>query len=88
MKDWYMIFALLAVIATPMFPFLLKTKCPRCSRRKLEHLETVQNKESAEYYTFYRCHSCSCTFKQKRSGKLEPCAAEEREAELQLSTTE
>ncbi len=71
MKDWYMIFALLAVILTPMFPYLLKSKCPRCSKRKLEHLETVQNEQSAEFFTFYRCHSCGGDFRQKRSGKLE-----------------
>lgn len=77
MKDWYMIFALLAVIATPMFPYLLKTKCPKCGKRKLEHLETVKNEDSAEYYTFYRCHACLSDFRQKRSGKLELLAQEQ-----------
>lgn len=71
MKDWYMIFALLAVIATPMFPYLLKTKCPKCAKRKLEHLETVQNEGSSEYFTYYKCHACDSDFVQKRSGKLE-----------------
>lgn len=79
MKDWYMIFALLAVIATPLFPILLKSKCPRCSKRKLEHLESVhvEGAKPSDFYTYYKCRSCETDFRQKRSGKLEPYSVEQ-----------
>lgn len=82
-----MIFALLAVIATPMFPWLLKSKCPRCSKRKLEHLESVHvdGAKSSDFYTYYKCHSCQTSFRQKRSGKLETFELPAPEAERVLT---
>ena len=87
MKDWYMIFALLAVIATPMFPYLLKSKCPRCAKRKLEHLESIKmaGAKRSDLFTYYRCHACQGSFRQKRSGKLELCDSQEWESQREVT---
>ncbi len=72
MKDNYMLFVLLAVMLTPFFPILLKSKCPKCNKRKLEHLETVNKevKNSKTYITYYHCHNCDADFQRNKSGPL------------------
>lgn len=80
MKDSYMIFVILAVLATPLLPLFLKSKCPSCGKRKLEKLGT-QTVESANqtktYVTNYRCHACLKHFQQEKSGQLKEVAAPE-----------
>lgn len=87
MKDWYMIFALFAVLVSPLFPILLKSKCPRCTKRKLEHLESVHvdGAKPSEFYTYYKCHACETSFRQKRSGKLESFEPPAQEPERVLT---
>lgn len=72
MKDNYMIFVLIAVMLTPFFPVLLKSKCPQCKKRKLEHLETVTKeiKDKATFITYYVCHHCQQQFMRVKSGPL------------------
>lgn len=78
MKDWYMVFVFLVIIATPFLPGLLKGRCPECKKKKLEMLETLclEPEEPSEqpkpngYMTFYRCHACQGFFKRQRSGPL------------------
>ena len=85
MKDGFMILVILAVMLTPMFPILLKSKCPKCKKRKLEHLETIKNEESQKnsFITLYRCHSCETRFERHRSGPLKEVATpEEKESGL------
>lgn len=72
MKDGFMILVLILVMITPMFPFLLKSKCPNCKKRKLEHLDTEQRGEGRKmtYITSYHCHACGEDFEQNKSGPL------------------
>lgn len=81
MKDNYMIFVLLAVMLTPLFPVLLKSKCPSCKKRKLEHLETVTQeiKNKATFITYYVCHHCKQQFLRVKSGPLKPIVIETEE---------
>lgn len=73
MKDNYMIFVLLAVMLTPFFPVLLKSKCPACKKRKLEHLDTVTKeiKNKSTFVTYYVCHHCKQQFMREKSGPLQ-----------------
>lgn len=79
MKDGFMILVLILVMITPMFPFLLKSKCPKCNKRKLEHLETEQrgNGKSMTYVTSYHCHACGADFERNKSGPLKPVQKQE-----------
>lgn len=76
MKDSYMIIAILAVMLTPFFPVLLKSKCPNCKKRKLEHLETIsgESTKGATYTTYYHCHNCDAQFQREKSGPLKAVA--------------
>lgn len=77
MKDGFMILVLLLVMITPMFPILLKGKCPKCNKRKLEKLETETHGEgrTKTYVTGYHCHACKTDFKQNKSGPLKVVVA-------------
>lgn len=72
MKDWYMVFVLLVVVATPFLPLFLKSPCPACKKRKLEALETLsicsEETSPRQYLSFHRCHACSKYFKREKSG--------------------
>lgn len=72
MKDGFMVLVLILVMITPMFPFLLKSKCPKCSKRKLEHLETEQRGagRAKTFITSYHCHACGADFERNKSGPL------------------
>lgn len=73
MKDNYMILVLLAIMLTPFFPILLKSKCPVCKKKKLEHLESVNTATEGQkqnFITYYRCHNCNNEFERVRSGPL------------------
>lgn len=72
-KDSYMYIVILLVMLTPLFPVLLKSKCPACRKRKLEHLDTVNSKSAlgaVTYITHYVCHNCSTRFEREKSGPL------------------
>ena len=88
MKDGFMVLVLILVMITPMFPFLLKSKCPTCKKRKLENLETVQEGQGkkATYITRYFCHACETQFEQNKSGPLRAVATESSEPELIAET--
>ncbi|MCW5821737.1 MAG: hypothetical protein KIT34_02980 [Cyanobacteria bacterium TGS_CYA1] len=80
MKDSYMIFVILAVLATPLLPLFLRSKCPSCGKRKLEKMgtETIESAElNKTYITKYRCHACLKHFEQEKSGQLKEAAAPE-----------
>ena len=72
MKDGFMILVLILVMITPMFPFLLKSKCPKCNKRKLEHLDTEQRGDgrAKTFITNYHCHACGADFERNKSGPL------------------
>ncbi len=79
MKDNYMILVLLAIMLTPFFPILLKSKCPVCKKKKLEHLESVNTAAEGQrqnFITYYRCHNCENEFERVRSGPLKQVSAE------------
>lgn len=78
-RDGFMILVLLAVMLTPFFPILLKSKCPLCRKRKLEHLDTEKSEGTRgnTFITFYRCHNCRTEFQQEKSGPLKPRALSE-----------
>lgn len=82
MKDGFMFLVLLAVIMTPMFPVLLKSKCPGCGKRKLENLETEKNGKT--FVTFYRCHNCQQHYQQEKSGPLKEIAPRQAKPESEL----
>lgn len=88
MKDGFMILVLILVMITPMFPFLLKSKCPNCKKRKLEHLDTEQRGDGKKrtYITNYHCHACGEDFEQNKSGPLVPIKKQELLTEEQAST--
>ena len=68
MKDWYMIFVLLAILVTPFLPILLKGKCPKCGKRKLELLERDDNNS---FVSHHACAECKTRFIKERSGPLQ-----------------
>jgi len=68
-KDWYMIFVLLAILVTPFLPILLKGKCPQCGKRKLESLEKDDN---SPFVSHHACGNCKTRFTRERSGPLQP----------------
>lgn len=76
-----MVFVLAAVVTTPLLPFLLKSRCSLCGKRKLEALETfsVQQERQPEYITFHRCNGCDKYFKRHKSGPLEESSFAEYE---------
>lgn len=86
MKDGFMILVIIAVMLTPMFPILLKSKCPCCGKRKLEHLETSNEEVNGKkrYITFYRCHNCENKFERNKSGPLKQVPKPVEAVELPL----
>jgi hypothetical protein len=72
MKDWYMVFVLIAVLVTPLLPQLLKKKCPKCTKRALSSLEANPDETapSNPYLSFYACQACGSRFKQVKSEPL------------------
>ena len=75
MKDSHMLFVLLAILVTPFLPFILKGKCPNCSRRKLESLEqspqAVSGVEPNPFVSYFSCKNCQAQFMRERSGPLQ-----------------
>ncbi|MBS1992849.1 MAG: hypothetical protein JSS86_20675 [Cyanobacteria bacterium SZAS LIN-2] len=67
LKDSYMIFVLLAILVTPFLPVLLKGKCPKCGKRKLE---TVEKADAGPYISHHTCSACKTNFTREKSGPL------------------
>ena len=69
MADVCMILIVLAVLASPFLPLVLKSKCPVCSKRKLQHLETLNTETGGgrTFITYYRCHNCDSSFQREKS---------------------
>jgi len=68
-----MLLVVLAVLASPFLPIMLKSKCPACDKKKLEHLETVtpENESGKKtFITLYHCHNCNKQFQRVKSGPL------------------
>lgn len=80
MKDWHWFVVFAVILITPFLPSILKSKCPSCSKRKIEKLNTLRVRQEGDaftYLTFYRCHACDGYFKQVRSGSLETSSGDE-----------
>ncbi|MBY0356900.1 MAG: hypothetical protein K2W82_02780 [Candidatus Obscuribacterales bacterium] len=92
MKDWYMVFVLLVVVATPFLPLFLKSPCPACKKRKLETLETlsISSEETSprQYFSFHHCHACAKYFKREKSGPFTETDASEYEQLKRANTQE
>lgn len=85
MKDlhWFIVFGLL--LATPFLPAILKAKCPKCGKRKVQSLDTlrVPAEDEASGITFvalYRCDSCRELFKKVKNGQMLESSQEEHES--------
>lgn len=80
MKDWHWFVVFAVILITPFLPSILKSKCPGCSKRKIEKLNTLrvmQEGDTYTYLTFYHCHACNGFFKQVRSGSFETSSGDE-----------
>ena len=69
MKDSYMLFVLLAILVTPFLPILLKGKCPKCGKRKLESQE--KDDLAGPFISHHACSNCKTRFIKERSGPLQ-----------------
>lgn len=85
MKDlhWFIVFGLL--LATPFLPSILKAKCPKCGKRKVQSLDTFKVPDDGEPsgYTFvalYRCDSCAELFKKIKEGQMLESSEEEHQS--------
>jgi endogenous inhibitor of DNA gyrase (YacG/DUF329 family) len=78
MKDWYMVLVLAAVIVTPFLPLILKGKCPKCGKRKLEPLESAEavGKSANPYIAYFSCSACQSHFMRDKSGPMRPLEQE------------
>jgi len=77
---WFFIFA--AILITPFLPGLLRSKCPKCKKRKMQSLDTVKirSEDSPSHFTYvtlYRCDACRGLFKRTKSGSLMDSTADE-----------
>ena len=73
MIDFFMLLVLLALLASPFLPALLRGKCPVCLKRKLEQLETIRAEilKRQTFVTYYVCHNCNTRFQRDKSGPLQ-----------------
>ena len=76
MKDLHWILVFASILITPFLPALLKARCPKCSKRKIQSLESLkvpaENETSGfTYVSFYQCENCGEFFKKVKAGKLE-----------------
>jgi hypothetical protein len=74
LKEWYWGVIYAALIAVAFAPTLLKAKCPKCRKRKLETVdidqrtrEELQRREDAQFLTFYRCTACGARLMRQRT---------------------
>lgn len=85
MKDlhWFIVFGL--ILATPFLPSLLKAKCSKCGKRKVQSLETVRVKAEEEpsgftFVALYQCDHCEGLFKKIKNGPFIESSEEEHES--------
>lgn len=82
MKDFHWFIILGAIMLTPFLPSLLRSKCPKCAKRKMQSLDTLKIHAEGEaskftYVTLYRCDACKGLFKRIKSGALMPSSPDE-----------
>jgi len=77
MKDWHMLIVVLIVMLTPFLPFVLKGKCPRCGKRKLEGVEPAAGASANPYIAYFNCAACQAQFVREKSGPMQPVPNEQ-----------
>src|SRR5262245_31265367 len=91
MKEWYWLVIMAALVAVAFAPTFLKSKCPRCGKKKLISVDLDQlvreKLESANgnrlFLTFFRCENCLARVFRERTGPFEDASAAEWELAFQ-----
>jgi hypothetical protein len=84
MKDWHMLIVVLIVMLTPFLPLILKGKCPKCGKRKLETSEENTNASPNPFIAYLSCTACNAKFLREKSGPLQPLPDDQPAESIQV----